>query len=64
MVNLSFSIALDSCISKEDLEENKEQLREQLFADYYSVGINTDFRDELYDRIVYVMQLLRWYRGW
>lgn len=64
MVNLSFSIALDSCISKEDLEENREQLREQLLADYYSAGINTNFRDELYDRIVYVMQLLRWHRGW
>lgn len=64
MVNLSFSIQLGSCISKKDLKENKEQLVEQFFADYYSVGINTDFRDELYDRIVYAMQLLRWYRGW
>ena len=43
MVNLSFSIQLDSCISKKDLKENKEQLVEQFFADYYSVGINTDF---------------------
>lgn len=39
-------------ISKKDYEENETQLREQFLADFFGVGINMDFRDELFDRLI------------
>lgn len=53
MVKIEISTGTSSdYISKKDYKENEEQLREQFFADFFGVGINMDFRDELFDRLI------------
>lgn len=53
MVTIEISTGTSSdYISKKDYEENEEQLREQFVADFFGVGINIDFRDELFDRLI------------
>lgn len=65
MIKIEISTGTSSdYISKKDYEENEEQLREQFLADFYGIGINTNFRDELFDRMMHALDLLSLYRGW
>lgn len=53
MVTIEISTGTSSdYISKKDYEENEEQLREQFVADFFGAGINIDFRDELFARLI------------
>ena len=51
MKELTITISLSYFISKQDYIDNWEEFNEQFYADVYSYGINTDYRDLVIEKL-------------